>query len=459
MLGTFLKPECEELIQKKDWTALREVFSELDPPDIAEIIQDLPAEESGIIFRLLPRDIAAIVFEYLPLDQQGELVNTLGKETLVNVLNEMAPDDRTRLFEELPAEVTRRVLANLNPEELGVARQLLGYPENTAGRRMTPEYLAVPPTMTAAEALEFVRRHGKDRETLNVIFITDERGHLLGDVRLATLVLAPPTEKVEGLEKRPLISIPANTNLEEVVQMFEKYDRVALPVTDTRGVLVGIITVDDVLDVAEERATEDIQRLGGMEALEAPYFDIGFFDMIRKRAGWLTILFIAQTLTASVMGMFEDELARAVVLGIFIPLIISSGGNSGSQATSLIVRGLAVREIQPHDWLRVLRREMLSGLALGMFLGLLGLLRVLFWPRADATYGPHYRLVGLTMALSVVGVVLFGTTAGAMLPLLLRRLGLDPASASAPFVATLVDVTGLIIYFGVALLLLKGVLL
>src|SRR5215211_6298425 len=202
MLGTFLKPECEELIQKKDWTALREVFSELDPPDIAEIIEDLPTEDSGIIFRLLPRDIAAAVFEYLPLEQQGELVNTLGKETLVNVLNEMAPDDRTRLFEELPAEVTRRVLANLNPEELGVARQLLGYPENTAGRRMTPEYLAVRPTMTAAEALAFVREHGKDRETLNVIFITDERGHLLGDVRLASLVLSPPSAQVGGLEER-----------------------------------------------------------------------------------------------------------------------------------------------------------------------------------------------------------------------------------------------------------------
>jgi magnesium transporter len=459
MLGTFLKPECEELIKKRDWTALREVFSELDPPDVAEIIADLPAEESGIIFRLLPRDTAALVFEYLPLDQQTELVNTLGKETLVNVLNEMAPDDRTRLFEELPAEVTRRVLTNLNPEELKVARQLLGYPENTAGRRMTPEYLAVRPNMTAAEALAFIREHGKDRETLNVIFITDERGHLLGDVRLATLVLAPPFAKVEGLETRQLISIPANTNLEEVVQMFEKYDRLALPVTDTRGVLVGIITVDDVLDVAEERATEDIQRLGGMEALEAPYFDIGFFEMIRKRAGWLTILFIAQTLTASVMGMFEDELSRAVVLGIFIPLIISSGGNSGSQATSLIVRGLAVREIQLGDWLKVLRREVLSGLSLGLFLGLLGMLRIWLWPRADHTYGPHYRIIGVTMALSVLGVVTFGTTAGAMLPLLLRRLGLDPASASAPFVATLVDVTGLIIYFGVALMLLKGVLL
>lgn len=459
MLGTFLKPECEELIQKKDWVALREVFSELDPPDIAEIIEDLPDDESVIIFRLLPRDVAAIAFEYLPLDQQTSLVQTLGSEQMVNVLNEMAPDDRTRLLEELPAAVTRRVLTQLNPDELKVARQLLGYPEDSAGRRMTPEYLAIRPTMTAAEALEYVRRHGKDRETLNVIFITDERGHLVGDVRLATLVLAPPDSIVEGLEDRQLLSIQASAPVEEAIQMFEKYDRIALPVTDTRGILVGIITVDDVLDVAEERATEDIQRLGGMEALEAPYFDISFFEMIRKRAGWLTILFIAQTFTASVMGMFEDELDRAVVLGLFIPLIISSGGNSGSQATSLIVRGLAVREIQLRDWLRVFRREIFSGISLGFFLGTLGLLRVWFWPGAESDYGEHYRMVGLTMALSVLGVVTFGTTVGAMLPLLLRRVGLDPASASAPFVATLVDVTGLLIYFGIALALLKGLLL
>ena len=459
MLGTFLKPECEELIQKKDWVALREVFSELDPPDVAEIIEDLPAEEAVIIFRLLPRDVAAIAFEYLPIEQQTELVQTLGSEQLVNVLNEMAPDDRTRLLEELPAEVTRRVLTQLNPQELSVARQLLGYPEDSAGRRMTPEYLAIRPTMTAGEALDYIRRHGKDRETLNVIFITDERGHLIGDVRLSTLVLAPPDALVESLEDRQLLSIPANTPVEEVVETFEKYDRIALPVTDTRGILVGIITVDDVLDVAEERATEDIQRLGGMEALEAPYWDIGFFEMVRKRGGWLVILFVAQTLTASVMGLFEDELSKAVVLSIFIPLIISSGGNSGSQATSLIVRGLAVREIELKDWVRVFRRELTAGLVLGLFLGALGLMRVWLWPTAEEEYGEHYRAVGLTMALSVVGVVTFGTTVGAMLPLLLRKIGLDPASASAPFVATLVDVTGLVIYFGVAVLLLRGLLL
>ncbi len=459
MLGTFLKPECEELIRAKNWSALREVFSELDGPDIAEIIEDLPSEESALIFRLLPRDVAAEVFEYLPLEQQTDLVQTLGSEQLANVLNEMAPDDRTRLLEELPAEVTRRLLRSLSPNELKVARQLLGYPEDTAGRRMTPEYLAVRPDMTAAEALAYVRLHGKDRETLNVILIVDERGHLLGDFRLASLVLSPPDAKVETLEDRQLVSIQATTNLEEVVQTFEKYDRVALPVTDTRGILVGIITVDDVLDVAEEQATEDIQRLGGMEALEAPYFDIGIFEMVRKRAGWLAILFVAQTLTTSVMGYFETELAQAVVLTLFIPLIISSGGNSGSQATSLIVRAMAVREIELGDWLRVLGREVLSGLALGAFLGVLGVLRVVLWPDAETHYGEHFVRVGITAGLSVLGVVLFGSVTGAMLPMLLRRLGLDPAAASAPFVATLVDVTGLVIYFSVALLVLRGALL
>jgi magnesium transporter len=459
MLGTFLKPECEELIAQKDWNALRGVFSELDPPDIAEIVEDLPVEDSAIIFRLLPREIASLVFEYLPLDQQTELVQTLGSEQLANVLNEMAPDDRTRLLEELPAEVTRRILSSLSPDELKVARQLLGYPEDSAGRRMTPEYLAVRPQMTAAQVLDYVRAHGKDRETLNVIFITDERGHLLGDVRLAMVVLAPSDARVETLEDRQLVSIPANTHVEEVVQMFEKYDRVALPVTDTRGILVGIITVDDVLDVAEEQATEDIQRLGGMEALDAPYWDIGIFEMVRKRGGWLAILFAAQTLTATVIGYFEDELSRAVVLSLFIPLIISSGGNSGSQATSLIVRGLAVREIELRQWTKVFRRELGSALSLGLFLGLLGVLRVAMWPGAAERYGPHYLLLGLTTGLSLVGVVLFGSMCGAMLPMLLRRLGLDPATASAPFVATLVDVTGLIIYFTMAVALLRGTLL
>jgi magnesium transporter len=456
MLGNLLKPEFDSLIAAKDWDALRDAFTDMDPADVAEVIEDLPPEESGILFRLLPRDTAALVFEYLPPHQQSEIVETLGTEQLKNLLNEMAPDDRTRLLEELPAEVTKRLLTSLSPGELTVARELLGYPEKSAGRYMTPEYLTIPGNLTAGEALEYVRAHGQGRETLHVLYIVDEKGRLLDDIRLASLVLADPRTRVTDIHDRQLVSIPATADREEFISYFEKYDRVALPVTDSQGVLVGIITVDDVLDAAEEEATEDIQRLGGMEALEAPYLDSSIGEMMRKRVGWLTVLFVGQMFTATAMAYYEDAIAQAVFLSAFVPLIISSGGNSGSQATSLIIRALAVRDVSLADWWRVAVRESVSGLALGVFLGLLGLLRILAWPEREVLYGPHFAWVGVVVGLSVVGVVTFGTMCGSMLPFLLRRFGLDPATASAPFVATLVDVTGVIIYFTVATALLAG---
>jgi len=459
MLGTLLKPDYEKLIRDKDWKALREAFTELDPPDLAEILEDFPVQDSALVFRILPRDQAAVIFEYLPLELQTQLVQSLADEQLVKLLNDMSPDDRTRLFEELPPEVTRRALASLTPSELKIARQLLGYPENSAGRYMTPEYMAVRPTMSAAEALAYIRKHGKHRETLNVIYVTDDRGKLRDDIKLSTLVMASPEAKVSDLNDGQLMSIPATADREEVVAAFEKYDRVALPVTDSQGVLLGIITIDDVLDVAEEEATEDIQKLGGMQALEAPYMESPFLEMIKKRAGWLSVLFVGEMFTATAMAHFEREIARALVLSLFVPLIISSGGNSGSQATSLIIRSLAVRELELRDWWRVAGRELLSGLVLGSILGGIGFLRIALWPSRAAVYGPHYLWVGVTVAVSLVGVVTFGTLCGSMLPFALRRIGLDPAAASAPFVATLVDVTGLVIYFTTASLLLHGLLL
>ena len=441
MLGTLLRPDYEKLIRDKDWKKLRAAFDDLDAPDLAEIVEDFPLGDSAVIFRILRKERAAELFEYLPLELQTKLVQSLADEQLVKVLNDMAPDDRTRLFEELPPEVTRRALESLSPPELKIARQLLGYPEGSAGRYMTPEYMAVRPDMTAVEALAYIRKHGKHRETLNVIYITDEKGRLVSDLRLATLVMAPPETKVKDIEDRQVVSIQATTGSEDVVAAFEKWDRVALPVTDSQGILLGIITVDDVLDVAEEEATEDIQKLGGMQALEAPYMDSPFLDMIRKRAGWLAVLFVGEMLTATAMGYFQHEIEKVVVLALFVPLIISSGGNSGSQATSLIIRSLAVRELEGSDWVRVLRREALSGIVL--------------WPTRIAVYGPHYAGVAIAVALSLVGVVTFGTICGSMLPFLLRRLGLDPATASAPFVATLVDVSGLLIYFSTASIVLK----
>ncbi|PZR13874.1 MAG: magnesium transporter [Archangium gephyra] len=465
MLGHLLKPEYEELIRKRDWESLRIAFEDVDPADIAEILEDLPAEDSGVLFRFLPRTIAGEAFEYLPLDQQTEIVQRLGSEQLATVLDEMAPDDRTRLFEELPAEVTRRALEQLSADELKVARQLLGYPENTAGRYMTPEYLELKPAMTVREGFESVRRNAKSRETLNVIYVVDDKGILLTDLRLQDLVLADPEMRVGDLEARPLVSIPATAPKDEIVKTFEKYDRVALPVVDSRGAMVGIITADDVLDVAEEEATEDIQKLGGVEALEAPYMEIGTFEMLRKRGGWLAILLVGGMLTATAMGSFADDLARAEVLALFLPLIIASGGNSGSQATSLIIRALSLREIELSDWWRVAVKELRSGVLLGVGLATIGFARVVLWQWLfnigvlSRGYGEHYLMVASTVSASLVGVVMVGAMIGSMLPFLLQRLGLDPAAASAPFVATLVDVTGIVIYFTVANVILKSTLL
>ncbi len=465
MLGHLLKPEYEELIAKKDWESLRIAFEEVDPADIAEVLEDLPAEDSGVIFRILPRDVAGVAFEYLPLDQQTEIVQTLGSEQLTAVLNEMAPDDRTRLFEELPAEVTRRALEQLKPEELKVARALLGYPEETAGRYMTPEYLALKPSMTAQQALDHVRSHGKGRETLNVLYVIDDKGVLLDDMRLADLVMAAPQTTVGEIPKRNLVALSATASRAEILAVFEKYDRIALPVTDTRGALVGIITADDVLDVAEEEATEDMQKMGGTEALDAPYMDVSALEMVKKRGGWLSVLLVGEMLTTTAMSHFEHAIQSAVVLALFVPLIISSGGNSGSQATSLIIRALAVRELETRDWWRVLLRELRSGLMLGVMLGVIGFGRIVLWEWLHRVgvihqgYGEHYVLVGLTVMCSLLGVVLFGSVIGAMLPFILRRFGFDPATASAPFVATLVDVTGIVIYFTAASLFLSGTLL
>ncbi len=465
MLGHLLKPECEELIEKKDWESLRVAFEDLDPADIAEILHDLPAEDAGLIFRILPRDTAGQAFEYLPLDQQTEIIQTLGSEQFASVLNAMAPDDRTRLFEELPAEVTRRALETLSPDELKVARALLGYAEGTAGRYMTPKYLSLKPGSTAAEGLTHLRANGKDSETLNVLYVVDERGVLQADLRLADLVMAAPDTRVGDLPNRPLVGLPATASKDEIVATFEKYDRVALPVTDTRGAMLGIITADDVLDVQEAQATEDIQKLGGMEALEAPYMEISTVEMLKKRGGWLAVLLIGGMLTATAMGFFQDELARADVLSLFLPLIIASGGNSGSQATSLIIRALSLRQIELRDWWRVALKELKSGVLLGVMLATIGFVRVIVWEHLfragffSRGYGEHYVLVAITVSISLVGVVLFGALIGAMLPFLLRRLGLDPAAASAPFVATIVDVTGIVVYFTAASLILRSTLL
>ena len=460
MIGSLLQADFEEIIQAKDWDVLREALAELPPPDIAELIIDLPSEDEGIIFRVLPRELAGQVFEYLPLEHQKVLVQSLSDAQVHSIFNQMTPDDRARLLEELPASVTRHLLEELSEEKLEATRMLLGYPERTAGRYMTPDYVALPPDVTAGWALMRIREIGRGKETLNVIYLLDEKGKLLEDLRLGSLVLAPLEMMIGDIEDRPIVSINAYTPVEEVISSFERYDRVALPVVDNNGIMLGIVTHDDVLEFAERRATEEIQKLGGSEALDAPYFETGFWPMVKKRGGWLAALFLGETLTATAMGHYEHEIERAAVVALFVPPIISSGGNSGSQATSILIRSLALQEVKLRDWWRVFNKELLSSLTLGVFLGFIGLVRICLWYWFGwQQYDGHPYLMGLTVWGSLIGVVMFGSLVGSMLPFLLRKLGFDPATASAPFVATLVDVTGLVIYFTVASVVLHGTLL
>jgi magnesium transporter len=452
--------EWTDLVARQRWEELRSKLERTHVSDIAEMLTALPPKERAIVFRLVARNRAAEVFGYLAPSEQKELIHSLTADEVKRMLNEMRPDDRTRFFGEMPAEVTRKLLEELSPEELKESRELLGYPLESVGRYMTPHYVSIAPDMTAGEALEHIRNIGQKSETLNVVYILDVNGKLLEDIRLGSLVLADPQTKVKNIADPAMVSLHAMDDRESALGLFEKYDRVALPVTDAQGYMLGIVTVDDMLDVAQAEATEDIQKLGGSEALDAPYNQVGLWEMIRKRGGWLSALFLGEMLTATAMSFFEGEIAKAVVLALFVPLVISSGGNSGSQAASLIIRALALRELKLRDWFRVFRREFISGLALGFMLGVIGFFRIVLWQHLHLTnYGAHYLLLAFTVWASLIGVVMFGTLAGSMLPFILRGLGFDPAASSAPFVATLVDVTGLCIYFSVALLILHGTLL
>lgn len=460
MLGHLLQVEVEELIAARDWSGLRGIMHGLDDADLADILIDLPTEDEGIVFRLLAKDRAAAVFSCLPVDRQAELVSSLSSEQLRDVLDGMTPDDRVSLLDELPGEVTRQVLESLSPQALAATRTLLGYPDGTAGHVMTPEFVSLAPEMTASEALDTVRRSTRRVETMNVVYVIDRAGTLLFDLRLVDLVRADAQARVGALQSRPLVTIPVRTELPEVVQLSRRYDRVALPVVDDAGKLLGIITFDDVIDISEIEDTEMAQRLGGLEAIDTPYARTPFTMLLRKRGLWLSVLFVGEMLTATAMARFESEIAAAVVLALFIPLVISSGGNSGSQAATLIVRSLALSELALRDWWRVLLREVGSGLLLGGWLGAIGFARVILWQQMGWTdYGPHAIRLAVTIWASLVGVVTFGTVAGSMLPFVLRAVKLDPATSSAPFVATLVDVTGLIIYFTVAALILRGAML
>ena len=411
-------------------------------------------------FQELPRAEAEDFFCDLSAPDQVELLLALPAMDRRGWMRLLAPDDAADAVQAAPEDERDGLLALLDDSARKEVTALLAYAEDEAGGLMSPRFARVRPDMTADEAISYLHKQARERvETIYYVYVLNAQQRLVGVVSFRQLFEAPGSMKVRDLMETEVVTASEQMDQEDVGLLFAKHSLLAIPVVDADGHMKGVVTVDDIVDVVQEEATEDIQKIGGMEALDEPYLDIALFRMIRKRAGWLSALFMSETLTATAMGYFEHEIARAVVLALFIPLIISSGGNSGSQASTLVIRAMALGEVRLRDWWRVIRRECAAGLALGSILGMIGLLRILLWPTRATLYGEHYVLIAMTVACSLIGVVLWGTISGSMLPLILRRLGFDPASASAPFVATLVDVTGLVIYFTVASVILYGTLL
>ncbi|MEN9281145.1 MAG: magnesium transporter [Bacteroidota bacterium] len=459
MVGHLFAPEIEQLVAARDFATIREVCKEWDAVELAELVAGLKEESRVVVFRLLPKHLAAETFSYSDFDTQQELVHDMAREEVGALLNEMSPDDRTQLFEDLPGNVVSELINSLSVEERSVALALLNWPEDSIGRLMTPDYVIVKRHWTIQQALDHIRNYGKDSETLNYVYVT-EHGTLLDDIHIREVLLAPPQKAISEIMDHRFDSLLATDDQETAVKTFKRLDRFALPVVDIDNKLLGIVTLDDVLDIAEEQATEEMQKFGAVQALDDSYIDVPLAELIRKRATWLVVLFVGGFLTATAMSAFEATIDQAVILALFLPLIISSGGNSGSQAATLIVRALALGEVTLSDWWQIMRRELAAGLVLGLILGVLGFARIMIGQAIDDTYDPvNTPLIATVIAISLVGIVVAGTLAGSMLPLLMKRLGFDPAASSAPFVATFSDVTGIIIYFTIATLLLRGVLL
>ena len=435
-------------------------FQDKHPADIAEQLSNLDRKERNISFLLLSGDKKAQVFPYFETAIQQEIVKSLGDKELSEVLNNIEPDDRTQLFENFPDELIKNSINLLNEQERETALNLIGYDKDSIARLMTPHYIQTKRDWTVKEVIAHIKKYGKKAETLNFVYVVDDNNRLIDDLKIGQLLMADPGDKMEKLMDNDYVSITTITKMDQAFEIFEKYDRSALPIVTENGILVGIVTFDDILDKIKERDTEDIQKFGGVEGLDLSYTQTSLIELVKKRAGWLIILFLGEMLTASAMGYFDGEIQKAVVLALFVPLIISSGGNSGSQAASLIIRAMALRELQLKDWWYVMRKEILSGLLLGSILGTIGFIRIMIWQKAGIyDYGIYWFPVAMSVSISLVFIVLWGTLSGSLIPFLLRKLGLDPATASAPFVATLVDVTGLVIYFSVAALFLTGKLL
>jgi len=455
-MAQLLQPEVRELVNEKRYAELRRALQELDPVDVAEVLDHLEDNEAAIAFRMLAREPAGDAFSHLEHDKQERLIRELGADGALRVVEAMEPDDRAELLDELPSEVATRLIGAMSPENRRITQEILGYPAESVGRLMTPDYVRVRPAWTIAQALDHLRRYGKDAETVHWVYVIDERGRLVDDLHIRSLLLANPEATIASLMDNTFISLSVTDDREEAVRMMARYDRTALPVTDSRGHLVGIVTADDVADVAEMEATEDIQKLAGVQALGEPYTSISLWDMVRKRGLGLCLLFPAQVLTVAVLAFFEPTISEIVLLALFVPLIISSGGNTGTQASSLLIRAIALDEVDPKDWWTVLRKELLTGVALGVILGVLGAITVFVYMLIRPGTEGEPPLTWLAIGLAVVAIAVWAVTLGSMFPLVLRRMGFDPATISSPLVATVMDVTGLLIYFAVALVVLRG---
>ena len=460
-----IQEEFENIYSTGDDVALHVFLDDQNISDVAELLQDNEDSEL-LILQHLSLHRALGVFKILEHSNQKRIIKNLPPTKSAEILNEMQADDRTSFLEDLPNEVVRELIKTLIPEERKITLSLLGYPENSVGRLMTPDYVYVHEDNTVAEVLTIIRSKGKNTETIDVVYVINKHGELLDDLRIREIILANPETRVSEMMDGRFIELNVHEDQEAASDVFKKNNRVALPVVDDYNVLLGIVTIDDILWIAEEEFSEDMQKMGGSEALDMPYLEAPLLMLVKKRVGWLIILFLGEMLTATAMAYYNDEMEKVIILTNFIPLIISTGGNSGTQASTLIIQAMAVGDIELKNWWRVMKRELMSGVMLGTILGIVGFIRIATWSYlmhqgviTTYTYGPHWMLIGFTVCFSLIGVVIWGSLMGSMLPIILKKLGADPASSSAPFVATLVDVTGLVIFFNVALYFLTGTLL
>lgn len=447
------------LIKEGDVEALSEALNALSPFELAELIANKQEEDQSVLFRALSQPVALQTFDFLPTQTQRKLLHTMPTMQVASLLKALSPDDRTSFLQELPRGVIDELVKLLPHDERILTLTLLGYPEGSIGRLMTPDYIAVKMDWSIEEVLDHIQAYGHDSETINVIYVIDDENKLLDDIKLKDILFVPRQSKVQSIANYQFVALSVYDSDESAINAFRHHNRIVLPVIDEEGVLLGIVTIDDILRLANQEATEDMQKIGGMEALNEPYMQAPFLELMKKRAGWLVLLFLGEMFTATAMGYFEDEIAKAVVLALFLPLIISSGGNAGSQASTLVIRAMALGEVKLRDWWKIVKREILSGVFLGTILGTIGFFRVTIWSLFSNMYGEYWLMIAVTIGFSLIGVVLWGTLCGALLPLILRRVGVDPATSSAPFVATIVDVTGLIIYFLIAMNTLRGTLL